>query len=1268
MNTKTKSYYDLYIKYKTKYIKLKEIQNGGAEEFKEDEVLSIENTTTGSCWNIASQIILLHGDSTRDLFHENAEKDCPEIYVESKDLLKQLLPFNLIDHDGEIRPDIIPHIYEFINIVKDRIRITRTHIKTESSRCETAFANAYFRIFDKRQLRTGVYGGDVSGSDVFFLLNLLSILFLKKFIRFTFYNLEGPIDIDLANSSMGSIINKKLHGVGDESGHVMGFYKYFDCPKFVDNDIIMNFNWINYFTMFNANYSQGYNMYFDQGSLSQPFLNNSTNNKLYNDELECRGKTTGKNLPRPNSAQIGSITLLHDIIIEAVNTEEINKFKNEHMRYYFFYFLLNHRELFVRFIVENGLLNSKIVDWDGEEKYILFILIGISDTRDLIIELLSHNPNINIISNNGNSLLMVSILMNEPGHVIFDEIIRIMRQSGSDINSIINHQDSNGLNAIDCALSDKITDNYYLNKLMDFTPMITITPRNFILALGKKREYAIQMLRDNITLINSVYEKYHALKLMVDNKMVDVVDVICEINPQIFKENIEIIQTYSWSKPEIIQYPAYIYAYLYDRVEMSLRMLKCLPELINLNDKWGMNLIDYILINDKYHTYIPEILNYIKDLNPNKPIQGSESLLMFSIRNKIDVVTNKILETPEKIDLNITYGNDNLLIYAKNANNFDLFSRLTSFYPDGSPIIFKTLEYFFSTSSRIPDEYYNQILNKLEGKNPVDIIPFLTNASKQLFTSYYLKNKEKIPTDVNVLNLILEYIYNNVQEMYLYLTKEQHIQPNVKTLFLAMRNYKLSFEIVKELLDSAVAKGFDINMQDENGDTLLIIATRLRNSPDRVDIILQHDPDLNIKNNKGQNAMNMLGMDYSSPTYKLLSGFLPPEYRNANKLYEELNKSQVDMREIKRLMCSPKLSFSPRENEYDRNNKINQVFQQTFAKCDINIVEKMMTLMYSSEYVSVDHYIETGIFMRNKIDNVTYFGINHLIKKYIEKNSDISIYFLLDKLINNWTNFHDVIIDIIEKRPGILNYTINGDYYRNDKNTLLIKILENPIITNKTEIFTELLKFNPDLSIKNKAGNSILFACIDTTENEVYDMLLNKVPNLNTLVNSQGNTLLHEAIEKNKIELMRKILSINPEIINVPNPRNGIYPFMLALNSNYDIALELIRNYTPNLMITSYQLSPLILTLIFYKKGNTQYGDIITELMTRDIDVQVVDSKGNNAFDYAIELKASKLAIAILGKINSLTLQEKQKYLRKLSQSLFKPEKINEITIIINSK
>jgi len=119
---------------------------------------------------------------------------------------------------------------------------------------------------------------------------------------------------------------------------------------------------------------------------------------------------------------------------------------------------------------------------------------------------------------------------------------------------------------------------------------------------------------------------------------------------------------------------------------------------------------------------------------------------------------------------------------------------------------------------------------------------------------------------------------------------------------------------------------------------------------------------------------------------------------------------------------------------------------------------------------------------------------------------------------------------------------------------------------NKMDIFFTLLE-HPDIDINqtNDGGFTLLSECFEQNNDDLIDLLLDKDLFL-TKINRKGEYPIHEAINYNKLDVVKKMLTAKPRLVNLTTLR-GDTPFIMASKTANEPLMDILYAFKPDLSI-----------------------------------------------------------------------------------------------------
>lgn len=207
-----------YLKYKSKYLQLKKIQEGGIDCNK------VYQNKLGTCWAVAIQTIITFGQATSQALERvmkslnfSTKNDFIETKIQhviSNSQLYDVFPHGSLDgtkHNylKNILDKFIDRYYSKILEQKNPLAPKIVNSQLNTGRCELVISENFNKLFDNPIYRYGDYGGLVY--DTYLFANILSIFFLDEKVSLTnYYDNFNSINFD-AENDLGIIINLKNH-------------------------------------------------------------------------------------------------------------------------------------------------------------------------------------------------------------------------------------------------------------------------------------------------------------------------------------------------------------------------------------------------------------------------------------------------------------------------------------------------------------------------------------------------------------------------------------------------------------------------------------------------------------------------------------------------------------------------------------------------------------------------------------------------------------------------------------------------------------------------------------------------------------------------------------------------------------------------------------------------------------------------------------------------------------------------------------------------
>lgn len=323
-----------------------------------------------------------------------------------------------------------------------------------------------------------------------------------------------------------------------------------------------------------------------------------------------------------------------------------------------------------------------------------------------------------------------------------------------------------------------------------------------------------------------------------------------------------------------------------------------------------------------------------------------------------------------------------------------------------------------------------------------------------------------------------------------------------------------------ELLKTFILNGANINCQNKDGNTPLIMATKIDNM-EYIKLLINNGADCNIKNNNGESIYSIL--------------FQNKKINNIHSLVKE-NLLLI--------------------NEYSYFNYINHNNFESYEMFK-NFVLKFGELMINNIKIEDTNTILEYV-IENEYDELDYDNypdndfIEYIINMNVELNgidSDTGDTPII-KLINNLseTDNINIIYQLIEKGADI-------NIKNNDDETALSIAVENDYY----DLVAKLIDKGADINVIINNNETPLIVAINNQRYTIASLLIDKGANVDYCSND-NNTALMECAKYDNIDIAIKIINKSVEINKTDNIL-GDTALMIALkNYSIDIAKILLRN------------------------------------------------------------------------------------------------------------
>lgn len=650
---------------------------------------------------------------------------------------------------------------------------------------------------------------------------------------------------------------------------------------------------------------------------------------------------------------------------------------------------------------------------------------------------INHNTNLNIINDEGQSLLILATLKDNL------EIVELLIDSGVNVNL----QDNSGNNALMVAIDNKI--DFDIIKLLIISGT-DINLRNNIgdtaLIIAVKKDSSLTLIEflinagADINIINNNGD--NALKIASEKKYNSIIKLLTKTNFVNFgplglieRGNNEGLKKY-FEKTNNINtrnndnITPLMYAIMYERIDM-IKLLIRKGANVHLKDKYGRTPLIYAVLYFKY-----DIIKLLLDegASVNLQIKDGKTPLMLSLSNntvsadRYEIV-KLLINRGANVNLQDNSGNTALIIAINNKIDFDIIKLLTS-------------------------------------KNVGVDVNLQDNSGK---TALIIAIKEY--SNFNLIKLLLKKGANvNLQD------------EDGNTAFIYSIIFIKNLEIIKLLINS----GADIYLKNNDGNNAIIFAFE-EEDPDIISLLCDYYPEIYVKKqinifktNKSQINIKSI-FDY----YYNLANYYSCINKNTNNFNEyKTIKNQELSKLINNIKKSNKLLTEKIKIQYENSVGVNA---GGLSREFFDNLETQINLKYKAqkELEEKSKLLETYISQQNKLRN---FRKNKNIKKENNTNNENT---RLNDLIKILKNEKDKLEEIIINSKNydikdILNIlaiskkNCNPIYYDNNN-------FKQFILNEITKLFDIKIEKNFIYNVLNYlSSNDIL------DDVHIYDLLLNK--------------------------------------------------------------------------------------------------------------------------------------------------------------------------------
>ena len=492
---------------------------------------------------------------------------------------------------------------------------------------------------------------------------------------------------------------------------------------------------------------------------------------------------------------------------------------------------------------------------------------------------------------------------------------------------------------------------------------------------------------------------------------------------------------------------------------------------------------------------------------------------------------------------------------------------------------------------------------------------------------------------------------NGNLELVNHLISKKNADVNSTTIFGNTPLHYASKNNILEIVKLLVSKGAKINVLDGSGTSPLLYSI-LKSNVECAQFLIINGADVNKSNHKGDAPLN--------------AAF--EEKLNGNLLKLMVNNMSNINAQDKEGLTALDLALKYQEKELAKELILKGI--------DVNIIDKKgnTALFYAEDYDIVKLLLEHGA----SVDIINLYSNDPLIHLARQNNEEIMKLLIehgantkyrnengsnaLQAYVNSTTMWEDLsfVGYLIQNGSDINNQDNRGENVLSDSVTCVLYKDGKPSVF----VFESLLKYNPDVNIRNSQGNTVLhfvsnkefvellinhgadieavndFGETPLIKNMSYDktvLLVEKGANVNYVNPQNGKTALHEAIFCYDIRTTEYLLSKGANV-NVFD-KSGKSPLDIALDYSKDKYIKLLIDKmndvnTKNLDGKTY----------LHRAASSYSANIVKLFLDKGLSPDIKDNEGNIPLSLALKkgLNDPKAAVYLIEKTKDLNAQNNE--------------------------
>jgi ankyrin repeat protein len=329
-----------------------------------------------------------------------------------------------------------------------------------------------------------------------------------------------------------------------------------------------------------------------------------------------------------------------------------------------------------------------------------------------------------------------------------------------------------------------------------------------------------------------------------------------------------------------------------------------------------------------------------------------------------------------------------------------------------------------------------------------------------------------------------------------------------------------------DIINFILEKGYDININDTDGDTALVIASKTENE-ELLRTIIDAGADVNIQNKDGNTALMIASIYSNAETEDIIKMLI-----NAGT---DVNIQNKDGNTALMLACL-------HSNEMSYEETVKYLID---VGADVNIQNKdgNTALIFASKY-GKSIYIDEEILYEN-ILNLLNAGADVNIQ-----NKDGNTALMLASLYSDDTSHEEIVLQLADK---VMDMDTGINIQNKDGNTALMLACLHSNDTSNKDTVQYLINARADLDIQNEDGNTaLMLACLhsnDTSSDVTVKFLIENEADVN-IKNKDGKTAFDIMKSVNPRSQLLELLKPDLQIHEIPEEVLPLLQQKIKVNIN----------------------------------------------------------------------------------------------------------------------